>query len=755
MLHTVHYPREIMADRVVFTPTDHDRIALCRGAHNRLGFAYQMGFMKLTGRFPSQQPLEILDDLLIFVAHEITLDATLIKEYAQRQATVSAHQEHIRLYLGFRPFGPPEHADLQRFVLTEASHVAHLSALSARAETFLYQQRILIPAPSTLRRLVIEQREHARQLVSTRMMALLPPALPARLDALLESPADHSRSPLQTLKVPPGIPSARALLHLTAKLDQIQHTAVLDLNLSWLNNNLQKTLAQHAWQSSTYRVRQLQAPQRYTVLVCFLHDVYHDTIDQLVDMYNKLVTSTYRRAQHDLDDTVKRRRASFHTALQSFYLIGQTLFDEAVPHEAIRTTVFDRIPPERLQHQLHQAHQWLSRDTHDVFAWVMKRYSYWRQFAPHVLDHLTFNLEPTGSAALLEAVEVLRALNATGRRKLPEDLPLDGIPKRLHPFIGTNGTRDRRAYECAVLTTLRDEIKRGNVWVPGSKRFGKLDDFFLPPAEWEARRDDFFRHAGLPADPSQAATYLNDRLGSAYDRFLTTLPDNASVTVDAQGWHLSTDPADVRSPEEEAGVVTMRAWLHEKVDTIRLPDLLIAVDNIVDWSRHFMPLSRREMRRADDVCQVVATIMAYGCNLGPATMARLTNGVSYADIQRITDWHLHDDALRAALAEIVNAMIALDTTRVWGDGTSSSSDGQRFLFPRRVLQRTYSHRLGDFALEFYTFLSDNYAPFYTVPIECTERDAPYVLDGLLSHESDLDPQEHYTDTHGYVELNFA
>jgi len=39
--------------------------------------------------------------------------------------------------------------------------------------------------------------------------------------------------------------------------------------------------------------------------------------------------------------------------------------------------------------------------------------------------------------------------------------------------------------------------------------------------------------------------------------------------------------------------------------------------------------------------------------------------------------------------------------------------------------------------------------------ECTERDAPYVLDGLLYHESDLDPEEHYTDTHGYVELNFA
>jgi TnpA family transposase len=152
---------------------------------------------------------------------------------------------------------------------------------------------------------------------------------------------------------------------------------------------------------------------------------------------------------------------------------------------------------------------------------------------------------------------------------------------------------------------------------------------------------------------------------------------------------------------------------------------------------------------------VVATIMAYGCNLGPETMAWLTNGVSYEDIQRITDWYLHEESLRAALADMVNAILSLDTTQVWGEGRTSSSDGQRFLFPRRVLRRTYSHRLGDFALEFYTFIADNYAPYYTVPIECTECDAPYALDGVLYHESDLDPEEHYTDTHGYIELNFA
>ena len=82
-------------------------------------------------------------------------------------------------------------------------------------------------------------------------------------------------------------------------------------------------------------------------------------------------------------------------------------------------------------------------------------------------------------------------------------------------------------------------------------------------------------------------------------------------------------------------------------------------------------------------------------------------------------------------------------------------DGQRFALASNVLQQSYSPRFNDFALEFYSFVADNYAPFYSIPIECTDRDAPYVLDGLLYNESDLPLQEHYTDTHGYTEINFA
>jgi TnpA family transposase len=147
--------------------------------------------------------------------------------------------------------------------------------------------------------------------------------------------------------------------------------------------------------------------------------------------------------------------------------------------------------------------------------------------------------------------------------------------------------------------------------------------------------------------------------------------------------------------------------------------------------------------------------MAHGCFIGPYTMARLTQDVTYEQIRRITDWQLTENAQRLALATIVNAISKLDITRQWGFGKTSTSDGQRFEYKRKSIHQTYSTKFGDFALEFYTFVADNYAPYYSTPIECTDRDAAYVLDGVLYNESDLDIEEHYTDTHGFTEINFA
>ena len=94
----------------------------------------------------------------------------------------------------------------------------------------------------------------------------------------------------------------------------------------------------------------------------------------------------------------------------------------------------------------------------------------------------------------------------------------------------------------------------------------------------------------------------------------------------------------------------------------------------------------------------------------------------------------------------------------WGDGTTSSSDGQHFKAGGRgqfTGQVNLKYPDQEPGVQFYTHLSDQYAPFHTKVINATVAPATHVLDGLLYHESDLRIEEHYADTAGFANHVFA
>ena len=71
---------------------------------------------------------------------------------------------------------------------------------------------------------------------------------------------------------------------------------------------------------------------------------------------------------------------------------------------------------------------------------------------------------------------------------------------------------------------------------------------------------------------------------------------------------------------------------------IRLPDLLIEVDTDLAFTRYFLPPSRQPDPAPDEICVILAAVMAHGCNIGPHTMAQLTADVTYEQLKRVGDW---------------------------------------------------------------------------------------------------------------------
>src|ERR687892_944383 len=404
------YSRKQLIEAASLTENDLQEVSRCRGAHNRLGFGYQLGFVRLFNRFPTQQPFEVTDEIVTFVGVQLGIDRALIADYSNHRDAISDHQIRIRDYLKLRGLGEVEIHNLEAFLFEEACRLEHTAALQARVQDYLKAQRILLPAESTLIRIIGEQRQRAREVIYERITAVLPGKLAGVLDELLQVPLGEKASPLQRIKANPRNPSPEAMLVLLQKLQLIETTGILQVDLSWLSGNYQRALFHYVNQCSVDRLREVVQPRRNAALVCFLWQSYRDAVDQAVDMYDKLITWVHTQAEADLDEQLRQQRKTLQSSLASFKSLGTIVLDDTVPDIDLRIRLFDQIPRDELATQMEALDEWITGKKSDAFHGVISRFSYLRQFAPAFLRALDFKPEAEGPNPCLEALAVIKAL---------------------------------------------------------------------------------------------------------------------------------------------------------------------------------------------------------------------------------------------------------------------------------------------------------------------------------------------------------
>ncbi len=106
-----------------------------------------------------------------------------------------------------------------------------------------------------------------------------------------------------------------------------------------------------------------------------------------------------------------------------------------------------------------------------------------RQCLPRWLEVLRFR--SLRDDDIIEGIEVLRRLNRTGRRTVPEEAPLTFVPRAWLPLVLSASDKvSRRFWELALLWQLRDRLRSGDIWVEGSRRYAHPDTYLLDKARW-------------------------------------------------------------------------------------------------------------------------------------------------------------------------------------------------------------------------------------------------------------------------------
>lgn len=749
------YPPQISEKDTVtfFTLTDADLqiIDKLRGNANQMGFALQLCSLRFLGFVPENLQ-EVPEEVTEFLGKQLAVNSKVLNKYGSRPQTRTDHLSEIYKYLDFHKATEVEEAENEAWLTERAiEHDRPLLLLQMLCER-LQTQKIIRPGLSLLERFIIKVRKQARLMVYEQVSALLTDDTRHLLDNLLIADERSRRTPLYWLRTGATSSSANSILASLEKISYLRQIGIEHWNLELLNPNLLKRMARIGRTSTNQMLERMPAEFRYPILLAFLRHTLTETVDESIELFDRYLASAYSRAGRELDEFRRSVAKTTNEKVRLFQTVGQILLDQEIPDTKIREIVYNLITPDELRDAVDECEELIRPSDDSYFDLLASRYSNLRQFAPAFLE--TFNWQ-TGNDTneLIEAIEIMRYLNSSGLRKIPDDAPMEFVPAKWEAYVITEENQlNRRYYELCLLWQMREALRAGNLWVEGSRRYNNPESYLIPVEKWDELRGEA---CSLMKVPPQSHVRLEERETEFFNAALVLEKQLAGQgAVRMSNGELVVSPLEAE--ERPASSELLEDLIAERLPQIDLPEMLIEVDGWVRFSNSFTHAAGSIPRKNNLLPTIYASILAQSGNFGLTQMSRMTD-FSYQELLWTTNWYLREETLRNASNKLINFHYHLPLSQYLGEGTISSSDGQRFPVAVKTANATALPRYFGYGkgLTFYTWTSDQYSQFGTKVIPATMRDATVVLDEILDNETELPIHQHSTDTAGYTEIIFA
>lgn len=177
---------------------------------SRLFFAIQLCAIRLYGRFLLEAS-DVSPRILSYLNSQLELPPSLTIEAPEREATYLSQRKDILNYLSFQKYGTGAESRLSAWLFTQANKGRLPEELFSAAERFLLNEKVMLPGPSVLERLIIRVCNDAHDQVFDSLHEHLPDELKAQIDGLLRVPAGDQRSLFYLLKEFPPSASVHAM----------------------------------------------------------------------------------------------------------------------------------------------------------------------------------------------------------------------------------------------------------------------------------------------------------------------------------------------------------------------------------------------------------------------------------------------------------------------------------------------------------------------------------------------------------------
>ena len=736
----------------LYTLNDNDLsiISQRRGAANRLGFAVQLCYMRYPGVIlnASEEPFE---PLLRMIAAQLKVSVSVWDEYGKRAETRREHLLELQTIFGFKPFSMQYYRSSVESLNELASQSDKGFILADAVVEYFRRHLILLPSPNVIERICAE----AITLANRRIYAALTDSLSKShlqsLDDLLKIKEGHKVTWLAWLRQSPAKTNS---VQMNAHIERLNILQAIDLPAGierQVHQNRLLKIAREGGQMTPADLSRFETERKYATLVALVAEGTATIIDEIIDLHDRIMGKLFAAAKNKHQQQFQASGKAINDKVRLYGRIGRALLEAkqngSDPFGAIESV----LPWDEFAASVNEAQTLAQPEDFDFLHRIGENYGTLRRYSPAFLNVLKLRATPAAKD-VMEAIDVLQDMNANNTRKLPVDAPTKFIKKRWEKLVFTDNGIDPRYYELCALSELKNSLRSGDIWVQGSRQFKDFDEYLVPSEKFSALKLANELPLAITSDCDQ---YLHDRILLLEQQLSTVnrmasannLPD--AIITDSG---LKITPLDAVLPDAAQTLIDQAAVL---LPHVKITELLMEVDEWTGFTNQFTHLKTGDT--AKDKTLLLTSILADGINLGLTKMAESCPGTTYAKLSWLQAWHIRDETYSSALASLVNAQFSQSFAENWGDGTTSSSDGQRFKAGGRA--QSTGHVNPKYGSEpgrlFYTHISDQYAPFSTKVVNVGVRDSTYVLDGLLYHESDLRIEEHYTDTAGFTDHVFG
>ena len=742
--------QETIAKCWAFSIADKQELSQYRKDY-RLFVAIQLCSVRLYGRFILNCQ-ELSAEITNYLARQLELPPTLTFKIPTRKATLTEQRQHILAYLGFEKFKGVIVSKFHTWIEGRARQGALHDILISESKQYLLNNKIILPGQTIIERTIIGICNHVHAEIFKELYSKLSPDLRREIAIFLEVDQNEQKSYFNQLKEYPPSARVKSIKRFLSRYDRLKSIDLEVFSGHLIEPIFLEYLFKMAKKYNARDMKRFDRYKRYALMICFLIESRKSLLDYLVAMHDQFMMEICRTSRNNHEKKYREFRKRHKKATDFMLQVSDILLNFPVDEKISRAEFFTNIDEQLLRQSVEDMQIFKRIEERGYCDLLLAKYPNFRKYFSDFIK-LPFQAQ-NGSQHLIEAIELIRKLDNGDIKSLPKDVPTQFVSVELRPGLkGKNGSINRSTWEIGLALAIREKLRSGDIYLPQSKQHVSFWDLMVSNLRWKEIKYEAISELDLPQQ-EHVKTHLTMQFQCSTEKARKEwCLGNFAYVVNGK-LKLKKDDKLIHPPAFAA----LKKTIEANLPTIRIEKLLMEVDKITGFTKHFKPIQSYHSQPKNFYKTLIAAIISQATNLGIMSTSASVQGISVDMLRHVLNSFIREETLTAASSEIVNRHHNHPLSASQGDGHISSSDAQRFkIRADSLLASHYPRYYGYYekAIGIYTHVSNQLSVFSTKVISCVPREALYVIDGLLENNTVLKIKAHTTDTHGYTEIIFA